>query len=68
LAGQFVPVKLNAEKEGAALARKHQVSGFPTILFIDPSGKVRAGIEGYMPAKPFAAELRKIGQAHKVAK
>ena len=68
MSGQFVPVKLNAEKEGKPLAQMLGVRGFPTVLFMDHTGQVRGGIGGYMPAKPFAAEMRKAAQAHKKAK
>jgi tetratricopeptide (TPR) repeat protein len=64
LSGQVVPIKLNAEKEGKAVAQKYGVHGFPTILFIDTSGKVAGKIGGYMPPDAFAAELTKITKVH----
>jgi len=36
LADQFVAVKVNAEKEGEAVAKRYGITGFPTILFLDP--------------------------------
>jgi thioredoxin-like negative regulator of GroEL len=38
-ARQFVPVKINAEKEGEemAVAQAYGITGFPTILFLDPN-------------------------------
>ncbi len=37
-AEKFVPVKINAEKEGdeMAVAQAYGITGFPTILFLDP--------------------------------
>ena len=65
-AGQFVPVKLNAEKpQGAALAKKYKVSGYPTILFLTAAGKVEGTIGGFMPAAPFAEELKKISTRYR---
>lgn len=63
-AKQFVAVKVNAEKEGLAAAKKYNVSGFPTILFVNGSGEVEGRINGYMTPEPFRAELLKIQTAH----
>jgi len=58
---ECVSVKVNAEKEGIALAKKYAVTGFPTILFLDPAtGAVAGRIGGYMPPAPFAAQVGKI--------
>lgn len=64
MSGQFVPVKLNAEKEGTKVAARYGVTGFPTILFVNAQGQVEARIPGFMPAQPFAEEMRKAAQAH----
>ena len=64
LTGQFVPVKLDAEKEGKAAAEKYAVRGFPTILFLNASGEVEGKIGGYMPPDPFAAEMKKVKASH----
>jgi thioredoxin-related protein len=65
LTGQFVPVKVNAEKEGVAVAKKYGVNGYPTILFITPEGDVAGKIGGYMPPEPFAGELKNISTSYK---
>jgi tetratricopeptide (TPR) repeat protein len=65
LAGQFVPVKVNAEKEGVPVAKKYGVHGFPTILFLNAAGEIEGKIGGYMPPGPFGEELKRIAQAHK---
>lgn len=53
----FVPVKVNAEKEGVATAKKYHVTGYPTILFLKPSGEVAWKIVGYMPPADFAKQM-----------
>lgn len=60
LAAQFVPLKVNAEKEGKDLASKYNVRGYPTILFVDGAGKLAGRIGGYMPPGPFADEMKKV--------
>jgi len=66
-AGQFVPLKLNAEQEGRSLAQQYGVSGFPTFLFLDGAGKVQDKIVGYLYPADFAARLASIAKAHKIA-
>jgi thiol-disulfide isomerase/thioredoxin len=73
-ADKLVALKLDAEDKGVGekLAKKYGVQGFPTILFLDPAGieqddkadnDVAGKIVGYMPGGPFAAEMKKIGEA-----
>jgi thiol:disulfide interchange protein len=47
-ASSLVAVRVNAEKEGEEVARKFEVQGFPTILFVDGSGTVVERVEGYV--------------------
>ena len=54
LAAQLVPLKVNAEKEGKDLAKKYDVRGFPTILFLTAEGDIMGRIGGYMPPTEFA--------------
>ena len=56
----FIPVKINAEKEGQAAAAKYGVRSYPTILFIDGNGQVAGRIGGYAPPAPFAEQMQKI--------
>ena len=51
--GQLVTVKLNAEREGRALAQKYGVSGFPTVLYLDADGNEWGRMPGFMPATGF---------------
>ncbi len=46
-ASLYHPVKIDAEKEGAALAKKYQIEAFPTFVFLKPNGEVIATIAGY---------------------
>jgi thioredoxin-related protein len=46
--------KIDAENgEGVDFAKKYDVSGYPTILFLDASGNEIDRIVGYVPAKDF---------------
>lgn len=66
-AKNFVSLKLNAEKEGRQLARKHGVRGYPTILFFDHKGKLVGRIGGYLQPKPFAATMKKVLEKQKTS-
>ncbi len=57
-----VPVKLDAERGGRQAAARYRVNGFPTILFLDASGREVARIPGYLPPEAFLEELRDILQ------
>ena len=59
----FLCIKLNAEKEGKALSRKHGVEGFPTVVFLLPTGRQAGRIGGYLGPKEFLAEVAKIREA-----
>jgi thioredoxin-related protein len=61
LAGQVIPVKLNAEDggEGQQAAMRYAVQGLPAIFFLNPEGKQVGTIGGFMPAAPFAQEMEK---------
>lgn len=57
----FVSIKINAEKgEGKTLAEKYGVSGFPTLLLVDPKGEEVDRIVGYRPPDKFIATLKPI--------
>ena len=51
--GQLVAVKLNAEREGRAVAMKYRVSGFPTVLYLDADGGEWGRMPGFLPAPEF---------------
>ena len=75
LATNFIGVKLNAESQKgvtfngtpmseADLAGSMGVTGYPTILFLDPASKPITKISGYMEPKEFTSVLRFIGEDH----
>ena len=57
---QFASVKLDAEKEGADLAEKYDVDGYPTILILDTQGNLVDRIEGYRDADAFTTDLQSL--------
>jgi thiol-disulfide isomerase/thioredoxin len=64
-AGKFISVKMNAEKEGYTQARQYQVTGFPTILFLDAQGGVVGTVRGYAPAPVFMAAMQDALNTHR---
>jgi thioredoxin-like negative regulator of GroEL len=59
----FVPVKLNAEKDGMAQVARYDIKVFPTVLFLRPDGELVWKVEGYMPASQF---LKQMQSAHEI--
>jgi thiol:disulfide interchange protein len=57
---RVVYLRVDAEREGAALAQRYGVDGFPTLIFLAPSGEVAGRVLGYLPAPAFAARARSI--------
>ncbi len=53
-------MKIDAEKEGATLAKRYNVHGYPTIFFVRANGKEVERIIGYLPPAEFLAELGRI--------
>jgi thioredoxin-related protein len=75
MTSNFIAVKLSAESqkgvtfEGAtmseaSLAGSMGVTGYPTVVFLDPSAKPITKISGYMEPKEFASVLRFISEDH----
>jgi hypothetical protein len=52
LSQHFVALRLDGEKD-AALAQSLGISGYPTLVFADPDGKVLGKQEGYVKAAEF---------------
>lgn len=48
-----VSLKLDAEKEGAALAKKYGVEAYPTVLLVKPDGTELDRLVGFMPPADF---------------
>lgn len=53
----FISVKVDAEKR-SELAQKYQVTGFPTILWLDGSGAEKKRLPGYTDAPDFLQYMR----------
>jgi thioredoxin-related protein len=75
LTRKFVLVKLDAEAPDAAryegrsftsrsLAARFSVNGYPTTIFLKPSGDHLFNVPGYVPADRFLLVLRYIGEGH----
>ncbi|MEI0479173.1 thioredoxin fold domain-containing protein [Brachyspira pulli] len=60
MAKKMVAVKLNPEtsKEGAEVAQKYGVQGFPTILFINADGLILENIGGYVEGEKFVPYMK----------
>jgi len=56
LGGHFIAVHLDGEKD-AYLAQHLNITGYPTLVFADPAGKIVARQDGYMNADEFAKQL-----------
>ena len=64
-AGQLVPLKVDAEKEGVELAKKYKVTGYPTILFMNADGEIFGTIGGYVPAPQFIESVQTVVDVYK---
>jgi thioredoxin-related protein len=75
MASNFIAVKLNAESQKgvtfdgtpmneSSLAGTMGVTGYPTVVFLDPSAKPITKISGYVEPKEFTSVLRFIGEDH----
>ncbi len=59
---QVIPVKLNAEKDGIAYAKKYNVTGYPDVLFLNSRGTVVGQIGGFEPAPAFIADVNRFSK------
>lgn len=63
----FQAFKLNAEsEEGAVIAQKYGINGFPTVLVFDPNGDLIAKNAGFLPPNNFVDFLNKAISKHKI--
>lgn len=58
-AEQVVPVKINSDKDEKTPER-YDVYGQPTLLFLDPNGKVLGRFVGYQSPEDFVKNATKI--------
>jgi thioredoxin-related protein len=56
----IVPLRRDAEKEGADLAKKFGVDSYPTMVFLDPEGHEMDRILGYLPPEKFLRSVQRI--------
>ncbi len=55
---QFSCIKVDGDRN-RELVRSYRVDGYPTIVFLDASGKEVHRVVGYRPAQAFLAEMQK---------
>lgn len=55
---KFIPLKMDAEKEGLELAKKYGVKAYPTYVVLDATGKEVAKFTGYMDGKRFIEKVK----------
>ena len=49
----FIPVRINADRSGKAVADRYHVTNYPTVMFLDPEGGVAGVIDGYEDPSAF---------------
>jgi len=59
----FIPVKLNAEKDGLDVAQAQDVQAYPTGLVFSSDGKVVKRFVGFLPAAKYAPALKKLSKS-----
>lgn len=58
----FICLKINGDNN-PALTKKYNVNGYPTVLFLDPSGKKVGGGPGYRDADTMLNEMQAVMKA-----
>jgi thiol:disulfide interchange protein len=48
--GDFITIRVDAEKGGETVAERYGVRGFPTVLFLSGSGDIVRKVEGFVDA------------------
>ena len=59
LSERFVALRLDGEKD-ASIAKSLNITGYPTLVFADPDGKILAKQDGYMDANEFGQQLGRV--------
>jgi thioredoxin-like negative regulator of GroEL len=54
--GDLLWARVDADEDTVA-AKRHRVFGYPTTILLDPSGEEIDRIVGYLPPKPFLAQI-----------
>jgi thioredoxin-related protein len=61
----FLRVFEDTQPEGKRLARKYEISGFPTLIILDSEGHEVDRVIGAMPAEDLIEELQLIFESEK---
>lgn len=59
-AKRYIPVVLDAEKEGVELAKKHKIDSYPIFVFVKPDDSVMGEVVGYRNASDFQVRVDQI--------
>jgi thiol:disulfide interchange protein len=62
-AKDLVAVRVNAEKGGEKVAERYDVQGYPTVLFVDGSGKVVKRVDGFVDVEEMVQILSALPKA-----
>ncbi len=57
---QVIPLRMDAEHNGVAEARKYDIQAFPTVVFLDANGNEYGRVQGYLPTPQFVAQIDQI--------
>jgi len=57
---RIVSIRMNAEKDGLALADRFGIDSYPTMVFLDPAGNEMDRILGYLPPDKFLGRAERI--------
>lgn len=57
---KLVALKVNAETDGAALAKRYGIDSYPTMVFFDARGDEMERILGYLPPEKFLRRVQRI--------
>jgi thiol-disulfide isomerase/thioredoxin len=58
LSSGFINIKIDADRNRPLVSR-YGIRGYPTVLFLDPSGSVTLRVTGYLPAAEFIKKMRR---------
>ena len=67
LGQEVIPVRLDAEGDSKALAEKYKIEAYPTLLFLDASGKEIERVTGYEDGDDFSATMAGVLYEHRNA-
>lgn len=57
----IICVSIDAEsKDGAPIAKKYSITGFPTMVVLESDGSLRDQLVGYMPPTKFKEEIERV--------